>query len=214
MAITTYSELQDAVSNRLARSTFADGGADVARTEEFIAMAEDRVYQDARLRVRALETTADLTINAQEVSLPTGYVAGRRIYISGNPSTKIAYLSPSDFWERWGSVTAGKPKFYTIEGENIVFGPSPDSTYTGKFLYYKRLDALSDSNTTNYWLTNARGLLLYGALIEAAVYFEDDAAALRYATLFDDEAERVQQADRKDRFSGSELVAETDIERT
>lgn len=38
------------------------------------------------------------------------------------------------------TTETGKPVFYTMDGSNFKFGPRPDTTYTGKLLYYAAPD--------------------------------------------------------------------------
>lgn len=212
MSLTTYAELQDAIGNTLNRSgEFGSSGTAVARTKEWIAMAEDRIGLDKDIRIRAMETSTDLTVAAQEVALPTGFVAARRIYLDGNPVRILDYLSPHNFWAKWPSSTVNRPKAFTIEGDNLVFGPIPSTSETGKLLYYQRFPALSDSNTTNWLLTNARGVLLYGALIESAVFIGEDPRMQTWAALYDEWKELLQQGDRRDRHSGAPLIAAPDF---
>ena len=72
-------------------------------------------------------------------------------------------------------------------------------------LYYKRLPALSDSNTTNWLIENAPDLLRYAALTGAAVHTRDADAH----QLFDGKTvqlvKRVQRTDDREAFSGSVL---------
>ena len=203
MAITTYAELKTAVANWSSRSDMT------SRTPEFIAMAED--WAGLNLRVRAMETTTNLTVNAQTVALPTGFVSMRRLYLDGNPVKKLDYLSPINFWSKYTSTNTAKPVAYTIEGENIVFGPIPDTTYTGKILYYKKFTSFSGDSDTNWLLTNARGILLYGALVELFSHTGEDGKLLKWATMRDELAKNVSAADKQDRFSGDALVIQTDV---
>ncbi len=203
MAISQYSELKTAVANWLNRSDLT------SRIPEFISMAED--YCAQTLRIRAMESSSDLTINAQTVSLPTRYVETIRLYIDGDPVKKLDYMTPLDFWERWTSSRTGKPEAFTIEGENYVFGPAPDSTYTGKCLFYQRFAAMSADEDTNWILSNARGLLLYRSLVESAPFIGDDTRILTWAGLWDDLEEKVKNADKRDRKSGDALISRTDV---
>jgi hypothetical protein len=194
MSITTYGELKTAIANWL------DDDNLTSRIPEFISLCEDRIAQN--LRIRLMETSADLTVNAQEVSLPTGYLGHRRLYLSGNPVRMLNYETPDNFWQSYMSTDTAKPVAFTVEGDNFVFGPAPDTTYTGKILYYKRLTAFSDDADTNTLLTTARGLYLYGSLIEAATYLEDDVSILKWSALFDDLIDKVMTNDKRDRASG------------
>ena len=192
--ITTYGELKTAIANWL------DDDNLTSRIPEFISLCEDRIAQN--LRIRLMETSADLTVNAQEVSLPTGYLGHRRLYLSGNPVRMLNYETPDNFWQSYMSTDTAKPVAFTVEGDNFVFGPAPDTSYTGKILYYKRLTAFSDDTDTNTLLTTARGLYLYGALIEASTYLEDDVSILKWSALFDDLIDKVMTNDKRDRASG------------
>ena len=196
MSISTYGELQTAIGNWL------DDDNLTSRIPEFIALCEDRIGLDTRIRIRSMETSSDLTVNAQEVALPTGYVGHRRIYLSGNPVAVLNYEEPDNFWTSYMGSDTAKPRAFTVEGDNIVFGPSPDTTYTGKILYYKRFTAFADDADTNTLLTSARGLYLYGSLLEAATYLEDDVSILKWSALFDDIADKLKDADRMDRHPG------------
>lgn len=192
MAITTYLTLKQAVENWLGKTDLTN------RIPEFISLAEDRIAQ--QLRVQAMETTADLTISSQRVSVPTGFLAVRRNYLSVSDGKRIDFFSPSVFWERNAVNESGQPDIFTLEGQEFVFAPSPDTTYTGKLLYWKRFTALSAASDTNWILTNARGLYLYGALLEASIYLEDDGGMSKYAALFDNLIEECHKSDRNARF--------------
>lgn len=206
MAITNYGELKVAVANWLQKEDL------LQRIPEFIALAEDRIAQDERIRIRAMETSAQLTVNAQLVALPAGYLEARRFYLEGSPKKRLELLAPEDFWIRNLANQTSTPKFFTIEGENLVFGPAPDTTYTGEFLYFQRFTALSADADTNWLLTNARGLLLYGALLEAALLAPDDPRTQEWALAYDNEARRVRGANRRDRYSGAPLVTRSDVQ--
>ena len=196
MAIGTYAELKTAVANWLRRSELT------TRIPEFITMAEDKLYTDRRMMIRALESTTDLTIDAQSESLPTRFIGHRRLYLSVSPVAMLTFLTPENFWTKYLSSETSQPEAFTIEGDNILFGPAPDTTYTGKLLYYLRPAALSSDSDTNFVLANARGLLLYGALIQAATYIKDDAAIAKWAALYDDLLDQVFEQDKKNRYGG------------
>jgi len=79
----------------------------------------------------------------------------------------------------------GKPKAYSIIGNNIQLRPLPDSAYEIEMLYYKYFTPLSDSNTTNDMLTNHPDVYLYGSLVEAEPYLQNDKRIQTWASFYD-----------------------------
>ena len=199
MSITTYGTLKDAMANWLARPDLTD------RIPEFIELAEDRIAHD--VRIAAMETSTSLTVDAQTVAKPDGYLEGKRIYLATSPVTKVEFISVDNFWSKYAGSLTGKPRVFTAEGENLVFGPTPDASYTGQLLYYKRFDALSGDQDTNWLLTNARGLYLYGGLLEAAPFIRNDPRIAVWGGLWDNEVDRLMRADMREQHSGGVLVS-------
>ncbi len=205
MTIANYSQLKQAVAAWLVDSTLQ------RRIEDFIGLAENLVSLD--LRVRAMETSADIAIERQEVALPERYAGVRRLYLDVGAADrlKLAYYPPQDFYARNFALQTGTPKAYTIEGEQLVFRPAPAGVFTGRLLYYRKFAPLVDDADTNWVLSNAAGLLLYGALLEAATFLEDDTRALTWAAKYEDLLERAHRADRNDQFPKGALSARSDV---
>jgi hypothetical protein len=65
------------------------------------------------------------------------------------------------------------PNFYTIFGDEVRFGPLPDSAYTVELWYYKKLAALSGA--VNSLFTSNPDLYLYGTLAAATPFLKNDA---------------------------------------
>lgn len=200
-------------------STYAQGQLDVAawlhRTgdtsitafiPDFIRLAELRIYRD--LRVRAMEASLSSAIASGVIAVPTGYVGMKYAYIDGTP---VQTLTRKD--SEWISVnyptrsSDDKPKFFAREADNFIFGPYPDDGYTVKGVYYKRLDALSDTNTTNWFTTNAPDLLFWGSMLESAIFTDDEQHISLYQSKYDGVGQRIQREDEAEEFSGSVLAA-------
>ena len=199
MAINTYSTLQTAVANWLDRDDLAD------RVPEFISLAEATFNRV--LRIRAMETTlADTTPSgSKEDPLPTGYLQMREIHLTTSPIVSLAYITPEIMYRiRSGSVT-GKPTNYSILGDNILFGPTPDGAYDYSITYYKAFTALSDAAPTNWLITNAPDLYLYGTLLQAEPFLMNDERVPLWERAVRQVISDLQQQDDKDRHSGSEM---------
>lgn len=201
MTIATYADLTAAVRDWLGRTNDSVALTD-ARVADAVRLAEVDIYE--RLRVREMETSGDLTINAQTVAIPTGMIGVRRLYITSDPLLELEYMAPPQFWGSFGANITGQPWAYTMEGDNFVFGPSPSATYTGKLLYWKRLAALSSA--VNSLFSNQPDLWLYGALSHAAVFTRDMEDAALWKGKFAEAMARAEMSNEKSRFGGAPLV--------
>jgi len=199
MAINTYSTLQTAVANWLDRSDLTD------RVPEFIALAEATFNRV--LRLRAMETTvADATPSgSKEDALPTGYLQMREIHLTTTPVVSLAYITPEIMYRIRAGSTSGKPNSYTIVGDNILFGPTPDGVYDYSMTYYKSFDALADGTQTNWLILNAPDLYLYGTLLQAEPFLMNDQRVPLWERGVRQVINDLQNQDDKDRHSGSEM---------
>ena len=199
MAINTYSTLQTAVANWLDRSDLTD------RVPEFIALAEATFNRV--LRLRAMETTvADTTPSgSKEDALPTGYLQMREIHLTTTPVVSLAYITPEIMYRIRAGSTSGKPNSYTIVGDNILFGPTPDGAYDYSMTYYKSFDALADGTQTNWLVLNAPDLYLYGTLLQAEPFLMNDERVPLWERGVRQVINDLQNQDDKDRHSGSEM---------
>lgn len=196
MPISTYAELKTAITNRL------HGRALGAIVSDFIALGEARIYRD--LRIRAMETALSTAISGGVVSVPSGYIEMKHAYINSNH--KLTRKTAEWIYLNYPTRSSdGLPLFFSREADSFIFGPYPDSAYTMKGIYYKRLDALSDSNTTNWFTANAPDILLFAALIEVYDYLEDDTNYMKYVNKYNEAKDNLQRADRAEEFSGSIL---------
>lgn len=196
--ISDYASLQTAIAAALHRNDLTD------QIPDFIADAEERIYNV--LRIQAMEASYSQAIASGVTALPTGLLEWKFLYVDGSSATKLTRKSPEWIYTNYPSrVAEGTPVFFAREGDSLIFGPYPTDGLTVKGLYYKRLPALSDSNTTNWLIENAPDLLRYAALTEAVVYTRDADAH----QLFDGKTvqilKRVQRADDREAFSGSVL---------
>jgi len=133
------------------------------------------------------------------VPLPSRYKGMRRIFLDTNPVGILQHMQPGELWETNTGVVNRRPRYFTVEGECIVFRPVPDTTYHAKVLYWRRFATLSGDSDTNWIIDNAGGLLLYRSLVEASPFLKDDARTLTWASLYDDAVENVMKSDKADR---------------
>lgn len=174
--MTDFSTLKADIEVLLPHSDYTD-----SLKESFIRLAEAQIRR--RVRVAAMITTDEsFSQSAQSTALPTGWLSFLSVSLDNANGRKLDYLAPqrlrsSPVWD-----STGNPQAYTIEGQSLVVAPFTASTL--HLVYYKAFDALSASTSTNWLLTNAYDVYLYGALRAAAEWAMDEAAEIRFAVKF------------------------------
>lgn len=173
MAITTYTELLAAGANWLARDDLT------SRIPEFIVLCEAKLNRE--LFVRQMETRSTTSCDTSDtepefISLPSDFQSMRRIRlssVSGKPRLKYLSGTQADEYRYGQSNSAGQPAYFTIMGDEIELIPTPDSNYTIEMVYRKNIPAIA-TNSTNWLLTLAPDVYLYGLLLESAPYIKED----------------------------------------
>ena len=203
MALGTFTELKDAVADWLDRSDLT------ARIPDFITLAEARLNRDLRIRPMEVRSTMETTASQRYFNLPGGYIQMRNIQINTNPITPLEYITPEMLDRLYGSNTTGKPRAYTLIGDEIQLAPIPDSDYTVEMAFYEKFTALGDGTsgtvTTNWLTLNAPDVLLYGALLEAEPFIKNDERVNLWINAYNSAITRIQDADARDRHSGSAM---------
>lgn len=200
MAITTYSDLKTSVANYLARSDLT------SQIPDFIQFAEIRLRRELRIRQMLLSTTLTTTGGTSTVNLPSDFLELKNIYIDGDPTWTLTYLTPSTLERNGRTYEQNKPNYYTILSSTIKFGATPDTTYSVPLLYYAAPAFLSDSNTSNVFLANCPDLLLYGSLAEAEPYLMNDARLATWQAMYDRGLLGLRESDDRGEFSASPLT--------
>ena len=203
MALDTYANLKTAIADWLDRSDLTD------RIPDFIALAEARLNRELRIRPMEVRSTLTLTAGQRYFSLPGGYLQMRNIQLNTNPVTPLEYITPEMLDRLYGSNTSGKPKAYSLIGDEIQLAPIPDSAYTLEVAYYEKFTPLSTDVTTNWLTENAPDVLLYGALIEAEPFIKNDERMPLWLNAYKEAVDKIQKADDRDRHSGSQMRVRT-----
>jgi hypothetical protein len=198
MALSTYAELKASVADWLNRSDLTSAITD------FVSLAEAQM--ERTLRTTQMITRATATIDAEYNATPGDFLEARTFKMDTNPVTPLQFETIDSLDELLTVYTSsGKPKFFGVVGSQIRVVPIPDSSYTGELIYYSKLAKLSTSNTTNWLLTKAPDVYLYGSLLQAAPYLQDDARIQVWAGLYQRGIEELQIADERGATSGGKL---------
>ena len=207
MALATYSDLKTSIANWLNRS---DLTSEIA--EDFIVLAEKDF--NSKLRVRKMITQSAITVDSELVALPTGFLQVRDFYIlQGGVKYPLNYITPAQMDQIKGTSTSGMPSTYTILGDNLRFAPVPSSSYSGIINYYKQFDALSDTSTSNYILTNHPAIYLYGSLYHASNFLGgiEPNQAGQWEKMYQTALERLDRNDKEDSYGNAPLQQRSDV---
>lgn len=179
MAISTYANLQTAVSNWLDRSDLDD------RVPEFIAICEAELNR--RVRTLDMLTRDDaFTVASRYEDLPADFLGAKRIVLDRSPVVNLDYLPPEEMTaQRQRFDSSGIPIYYSVIGGSFEFLPTPNDTYTASVLYFERLTSLSDEDTTNWLLDSHPDVYLYGSLKAAEPFLRNDERLPVWASQFE-----------------------------
>jgi len=185
MAITTYSELRDAVGRWLKR---ADA---TALIPDFIALAEGRMQSDlTTMRALWQRSPATLTAGDPVIAVPDDLMTPISVSLIESdrrcalPIMAASYVRPT-------ATTAGRPDVCAFSGQELHVYPTPDAAYTVEMIYQRRIPALSDAAPSNWLLDQSPNLYLYGALIESVSFSRDTAALDMWARQYESALDRL-----------------------
>jgi hypothetical protein len=200
MALSTYAELKTSIGDWLNRSDLTNAIPD------FISLAEAQV--ERTLRTRQMIVRANASFDAQYGAVPADFLETKSLKLtSTNPQTPLEFLSIDALDNKASEYTgSGKPRFFGVVGGQFRLVPVPDATYTTELTYYAKLTKLSNSVTTSWLLTSSPDIYLYGALLQAAPYLQDDARIQVWSSLYDRAMSELQTADDRGASSGGALL--------
>jgi len=200
MSISTYSELKASVARYLARTDLTD------QITDFVRFAELRLRREVRVRQILKTTTISTTGGTSTVNIPSDFLEVRDFTVNTNPVTPLTYSSPSAFNRNARTAESGKPLDYTILSTEFQLAPIPDGVYSLKLLHYFAPTFLSDSNTSNEFLTNVPDLLLYATLLEAEPYLMNDARVSTWGAMYEKGLAALTKSDESSQYSGVPLA--------
>jgi len=183
----TYAELKTAIEewSEYDEETF------VSNIPLFIRLAEERILKNVQLSLFRKNATS--STSGTYLALPDDYLSPFSLSLTGGDGEKffLEFKDPSflQLYSPNPSLT-GTPKYYgQFDVDNLLLAPTPDGVYTAELHYMYRpasLTAGADSATT--WLSeNAEVCLLYGSLLEGAVFMKGEPDVMQnYTQRFQD----------------------------
>ena len=199
MALGTYTGLLASIAAWLAR-------ADLTTTiPDFVLLAEAKFNRT--LRARQMETRANLTISGEYVPVPNDWLEFRSGYIDSAPRRPLHYLSSDTQTERFDASTQRTegPVHFSMAGNNFRFAPTP-ATVDAVILYYAAIPPLA-SNATNWLLTAHPDAYLYGSIMQAEGYIQNDPRIAGVKALYEEVIGQIMNASNRARWGGPAMAA-------
>lgn len=199
MTITTYAGMQTAIGDFLNRTDLT------ATIPTFIALAEASIGRD--LRHWQMECRSVAVIDAQFSEVPSDWLETLRFNTTDQNTAPLELISQAEMIDRRAAAAnvGGRPQFYTHTAGQFEFLPTPDAAYNAQLIYTARIPALSASNVTNWLLTEAPDVYLYGSLVHTAPYLKEDARATTWAAMYQSAIRSLQLTSDKAKTSGAGL---------
>jgi hypothetical protein len=168
MALNNYAGLQASVAAFLNREDLT------AQIPDFITLAEARFNRE--LRVNAMVQRDTTIATTAYVELPDDWLQHISVMITDptNSYSALTYIPVEEYYDLRNDGMTGQTRYYTIIDDNIALLPEPSGNITLEIVYYGKVPALSDSNTSNWLLARSPDLYLHGALIQAEAYLQND----------------------------------------
>jgi len=198
--ITNYSTLQSAIADYLNRADLT------SQIQTFIQFVEADL--NTRLRCREMIVRANATSDQEYVQLPADWVEAINLQIvDGASPLRYVTLDEGDIINKAQVLT--QVSVYSLMNGAIELIPAPSDNIEIEMVYYGKIPALTDVNTTNWLLTKAPDVYLYGALVHAAPFLMDDQRIPVFGNIYLKRVEELNQESQKSLHSGSPLVART-----
>lgn len=193
--IQTYDDLKAAVGRWLHRNDLG------TPAEDFITLFETRANRN--LRVRQMETTQSQTVTTQSVALPADWLEliGKPT-LGGKPQD---FITRDQFKLLDGTVPVFESGYFSIFGATLRLNVDVSAGVTLAYDYYAEIPALSDTVQTNWLILAAPDVYLYGSLLEAAPYLNNDPRIVTWQGLLTAGLDALQTTGDKAKWSGGTL---------
>lgn len=169
MALSNYGDLKTSVADWLARDDLT------GKVPEFIALFE--AYARREYGGSVLASKSEVTCSVDDATLSLGITPRSVTYIGHADGSDMRQGGIEEINRR--GTQKGKPTLWAWEsGTSAVrLFPTPDAAYDINVFYTSSLSGLASDSDTNWLLTNYPDIYLYGSLLQARQYLQDEALA-------------------------------------
>lgn len=199
MAITSYSELKQAIADWLNRTDLEQ------RIPDFIALAEATLNKV--MRSTKMVTSGTAAITSGVAAVPATALELLYVQVTGSPESPLEQVTLTQLMmlRRSRLRSQGTPRFFAVVGREMRVCPVPAGATSLSLDYYQTIPALSDSNTTNWLLEDSPDIYLYTALMHAAPFLQDDARAQLFSNMIVQQVAAAVQRDQKLSFDATKM---------
>lgn len=155
----------------------------VSNIPNFIKTAEERILKGTQLDYFRKNVTGVGTSGNTYLAMPSDFLTPFSLaVIDSNGSYNYLLQKHVSFIRDYTPIetTTGQPKYYAeFDNTSFIIAPTPNSGFTFELHYFYRPNSLT-TDTSGTWLSeNAINAMLYGSLVEAAMYIKSfDSIAL------------------------------------
>lgn len=185
------------------------GARSIVKGSSLAALSGGEIVTGASYNLYDDGTHLILMPGRSHAPLPGNYLSFRNVYIDMNPLRSLDQKTSDEMDKDYRWTQTSTPEAYTVENDALRFGPQPDQQYIVRTNYYQKFPALA-SASTNWLMTNAPNLYLYGSILEACIFLGDDANAQKYLRLYRAACNALQSQDEFDRYGGQDLTIRYD----
>lgn len=190
MALDTYDGLKASIESWLWNRTDL-----TATIPDFIRLAEAQMIR--ALNVREMEKTAFLYAVEGEAPLPCDFAEVRALRQPGDVRSEIRAVPLSVIRERRDQDNA-RVMEYAVGGSTLYVWPRADAELT--LDYRARFPHLSADNPENWLLAKHPDAYLYGSLMQAAPFLQEDERIATWGTLYSAALDAINRDGRRARI--------------
>ncbi len=149
----------------------------VNQLDTFITQAEERIFKVVQLPDQRKNVQGNLSASNRFLATPTDWLGSFSLAVIDSNEYTYLDFKHNSFIKEYSSnaTTTGKPKYYSIfDQSSFEVSPVPDQGYTVELHYLARPASLTAgaSDSTTYLSTEAPDTLLYGCLVEGAIFLK------------------------------------------
>ena len=198
MSITTYAELQTALSSWLHRTDVSTVAADLIKFGENTLNRKLRLFQ-----MENVDTTITTSTSDRFATLPTGFIEAIDLTLYDDSYPQVLTQLPLSRINGRATDISTKPHYFAISN-NIIFDVISDEAYDCALRYYKKFDIATD--LTNWLLTNYPEAYLYATLAYSTTYLRDPGRIQEHRAFLDEIIRDLNRLDARSRGQAKMMV--------